>query len=137
MKNNVIGGLLDYQVKYLSDTRAGTVHDKRLCDEDGTRCPPGCDVYRDLGYQGLVMEGVSVHQPIKKPKGGELTTAQKEHNRAVSSVRVTIEHIISGIKRCRILKDVYRNHKKDFDDLVIEIGCGLHNFRSYHRHQSY
>lgn len=130
MKNNLIAGLADRQVKYLSDTCEGRIHDKRIGDEDGTRCPPGSDVYRDLGYEGLTMEGVTVHQPKKKPRGGELTAAEKESNRAISSVRVTVEHVIGGVKRCRILKDVYRNFKDGYEDLVMEIGSGLHNYRS-------
>lgn len=137
MKNNLIVGIADRQVKYLSETREGRVHDKRICDEDGTCCPPGSDVYRDLGYEGLTMEGVTVHQPTKKPRGGELTAAQKEANRAISSVRVTVEHVIGGVKRCRILKDVYRNFKEGYDDLVIDIASGLHNYRSGHRLLTY
>jgi hypothetical protein len=49
-------------------------------------------------------------------------------------VRIVVEHVISGIKRCRIVKDVYRNTKKHFEDLVMEIACGLHNFRQACRH---
>lgn len=45
-----------------------------------------------------------------------------------------VEHVISGIKRCRIVKDVSRNTKKDFEDLAMEIACGLHNFRQSLRH---
>lgn len=45
-----------------------------------------------------------------------------------------VEHVIAGIKRCRIVKDVYRNTKEDYEDLVIEIACGLHNFRQSLRH---
>ena len=41
--------------------------------------------------------------------------------------------ILAGIKRCRIVKDVFRNTKEKYDDLVMEIACGLHNFRVYHR----
>jgi hypothetical protein len=50
---------------------------------------------------------------------------------------VVIEHIISGVKRCRIVKDVFRNTKQGFDDLAMELACGLHNYRSACRHQSY
>jgi hypothetical protein len=137
VKNTLIVGIVDRQVKYLSPTHEGKMHDKRMCDEDGTCCPPGYEVYRDLGYQGLEMKGVEVHQPMKKPKGGELTDEQKDRNRAMASVRVTVEQVISGVKRCRILKDVYRNYKDGFDDLVIDIACGLHNFRSYNRLHTY
>ena len=133
----MVVGLADRQVKYLSDTCEGRVHDKRIADEDGLRCPVGSDVYRDLGYQGLEMPGVTVYQPKKKPRGGELSDEEKETNRAISSVRVTVEHVIGGVKRCRILKDVYRNFKTGFDDIVIDIASGLHNFRSHCRRQAY
>lgn len=124
-------------MKYLSDTREGKVHDKRLCDEDGTCCPSGYALYRDLAYAGLAMPGVVIHQPTKKPKGGELSEAQKATNRDISRVRVTAEHVIGGVKRCRILKDVYRNLKEGYDDLIIDIASGLHNFRSDKRLQTY
>jgi hypothetical protein len=32
-----------------------------------------------------------------------------------------------------IVKDVFRNTKEKYDDLVMEIACGLHNFRVHHR----
>ena len=55
-------------------------------------------------------------------------------NAIISRVRIIVEHVIAGIKRCRIVKDVYRNTKKHFDDLAMEIACGLHNFRQSLRH---
>jgi hypothetical protein len=44
-------------------------------------------------------------------------------------VRVRVEHAIAGIKRSRTVKDVLRNTKDDFSDLVMVIACGLHNLR--------
>src|SRR6266699_3702986 len=76
---------------------------------------------------------IKIFQPQKKPKGKELTPEQKEHNRLISSIRIVIEHIIAGIKRCRIVKDLFRNTKEKYDDLVMEIACALHNFRVYCR----
>jgi hypothetical protein len=40
-----------------------------------------------------------------------------------------VEHAISGIKRSRVVKDILRNTKDDFSDLVMVIACGLHNLR--------
>ena len=54
-------------------------------------------------------------------------------NRLIASVRVVVEHVIAGVKRCRIVKDIFRNTKEAYDDKVIELACGLHNFRSEHR----
>jgi len=62
-----------------------------------------------------------------------LTEKEKENNRKLSKVRVKVEHAISGIKRSRIVKDIFRNIKDGFSDLVMVIACGLHNFRVDHR----
>lgn len=42
---------------------------------------------------------------------------------------VLVEHAICKAKRCRIVKDRLLCHKTGFDDLIMEISCGLHNFR--------
>jgi len=62
-----------------------------------------------------------------------LTEKEKENNRKLSKVRVKVEHAISGIKRSRIVRDIFRNIKDGFSDLVMVIACGLHNFRVDHR----
>ena len=40
-----------------------------------------------------------------------------------------VENVISGVKRCRIVKDELRLTKEDISDVVMEIACGLHNLR--------
>ena len=62
-----------------------------------------------------------------------MTEKEKENNRKLSKVRVKVEHAISGIKRSRIVRDIFRNIKDGFSDLVMVIACGLHNFRVDHR----
>ena len=57
----------------------------------------------------------------------------KEINSLISKVRIMVEHVIAGVKRLRIVKEVFRNTKEKFDDLVMEIACGLHNFRTVAR----
>ena len=44
-------------------------------------------------------------------------------------IRVRVEHALSGVKRCRIVKDVLRNKAEDISDAVLEVACGLHNVR--------
>lgn len=61
-----------------------------------------------------------------------MTTKEKENNRKMSRIRIKVEHAISGIKRSRIVKDVLRNTKDNFSDLVMVIACGLHNLRVDH-----
>ena len=59
---------------------------------------------------------------------------EKFCNRIFSSVRVVVEHVIAGIKRCRIVKDVLRLTTKGIAAGVMEIACGLHNLRVSCRH---
>ena len=62
-------------------------------------------------------------------RGKELTEIDKFLNRIVSGVRIVVENVISGAKRCRIVKDQLRLTKENISDLVMEIACGLHNLR--------
>ena len=59
---------------------------------------------------------------------------EKFCNRIFSSVRVVVAHVIAGIKRGRIVKDVLRLTTKGIADGVMEIACGLHNLRVSCRH---
>ena len=62
-------------------------------------------------------------------RGKQLTETDKFFNRLISSVRIVVENVIAGIKRCRIVKDQLRLTKENISDLVTEIACGLHNLR--------
>jgi hypothetical protein len=130
VKNNVIVSVGDRKVKYLSGTCEGKKHDKGICDEENLSFPGEITLYKDKGFQGYEPEGVNTKQPKKKPRGGELSVEEKVENAVISGVRVVVGHVISGVKRCRIVKDIFRNTKENFDDLVMEIACGLHNFRT-------
>ena len=45
-----------------------------------------------------------------------------------------MEHTLSGVKRCHIVKDLFRNTKVGFTDLVMEVACALHHLRVDFRH---
>ena len=85
---------------------------------------------RTRDFRDTSRRGVDTRQPKKKPRRGDLSVEEKVENAVISGVRIVVEHVISGVKRCRIVKDVFRNTKKGFCDLVMEIACGLHNFRT-------
>jgi hypothetical protein len=70
----------------------------------------------------------------KKSKGKELSGGDKVLNRMLSGARVKVEHALAGIKRCRIIKDVFRLTKKGTSDVVMELACALHNLRVSNRH---
>ena len=54
---------------------------------------------------------------------------QKEENRRIASEKMRIEHTMCSVKRCRIVKDKVRYWQDRIRDMVMEIACGLHNFR--------
>lgn len=92
--------------------------------------PPEVKTHADLGFKGLDTQypHLRISMPDKKPRTRDLTEAQKKRNKKKSSVRVLIEHAIGGVKRLRIVSDVFRNKKQDFDDRVMLISCGLWNY---------
>jgi hypothetical protein len=136
VKNNLIAAVEERLVRYVSETYPGRTHDKRLCDLEEPGFPPEINLFQDTGFQGYHPSRVTLSQPKKKPKGGELTAAEKAENTLISSIRIVVEHIISGVKRCRIVKDIFRNTQAFFADQVMEIACGLHNFRTTFRHHA-
>jgi hypothetical protein len=126
---NIVLSHANCKVMFLSRTCEGKKHDKKAADQAGYQLPAGSTLYQDTGFQGFTLVGVTIIQPKKKPRGRELTEAEKENNRAISKIRVRIEHVIGGVKRYRIVKDKLRNWKENFRDQVMETCCGLHNFR--------
>lgn len=117
------------QILFLSDSYGGSRHDKRIVDETPYPLPEGSELLQDLGFLGFRLDGVRVQTPTRKPRGGELTPEQKAANQALASRRVAIEHVNSSVKRLRILSEPCRLFKKGVRDILMEIGCALHNFR--------
>jgi len=133
VKNNLVVHPESRRVCYLSPTVPGKKHDKKLADEAKMTFPLNTILEQDTGYQGYQPDGVIILQPKKKPRKKELSLSDKFINKVISSARIIVENIISGVKRCHIVKDVFRNKKDGFDDLVMEIACGLHNLRTANR----
>jgi len=71
--------------------------------------------------------------PHKKPRKSkknphpELSAEQKAVNKALSQVRILVEHAIGGMKRFNILVHSFRNRKEHFEDDVIGVCAGLWN----------
>ena len=119
----------ELRILFLSETQPGSVHDKRMADTTPYPLPARSQLLQDLGFQGFTLEGVDIIQPTKKPRGKALTPEQKADNQAIARRRVRIEHVNSSVKRCRMLKETIRMWKDGIRDMVMEIGCALHNFR--------
>jgi len=129
VKNNLITEKRTGKIKGLSPTVDGNMHDKKLADEQGLRFPKQSKLWQDTGFQGYAPDHVSIIQPKKKPRGGELTLEEKAHNQTISRQRISVEHSIGGVKVFAIVHHIFRNLKSSFDDVVMETACGLHNLR--------
>lgn len=118
------------RVLVLSKAREGKLDDKRLHDEDDIAgsIPDEIPIEVDLGFLGLHKEYDNIHLAHKKPRGGNLSDAQKQENRALSQSRVVCEHSFAGLKRYNAVSVVYRNRIEDFDDRLMLTAAGLWNF---------
>ncbi len=130
IKNTVLSNTSGSKILFVGKSYPGCTHDKKMADKDIPFFPFGSVLWQDTGYQGYLPPGVvKAHQPLKKLKNKERSAQDKLFNREVSATRVHVEHAIGGIKRSAIIGDIYRNRTQGFDDLVMPIAAGLHNFR--------
>jgi len=116
-------------ILFLSDTYAGSTHDKRMADATPYPLPAGSQLLQDRGCFACTLDQVESIMPTKKPRGRALTRAQKATNRRMARRRVRIEPVNSRVTRCRIVHDTSRLRKAGVRDLVMEICCAWHNFR--------
>ena len=127
-RKNIVMGNPEKRVLFLSSTKAGHYHDKKLFDKE-TSCrviPPDRTLWLDKGFQGVQHQHKKVMMPKKKPKNGKLTTTEKEENRVISSLRMPIENVFAGLKRMNCLHQVYRNRNGQ-DDQFIFLSAGRWN----------
>ena len=116
-------------ILFLSETYAGSTHDKRIAEATPYPLPAGSRLLQDLGFLAFTLDQVEVIMPTRKPRGRRLTRAQTAMNRRIARRRVRIEHVNSSVKRCRIVHDTSRLRKAGVHDLLMEVCCALHNFR--------
>jgi hypothetical protein len=131
--------LPDKFIVFLGRTFSGHHHDYRMLKQE---FPPDVDwfaeikIWVDLGYLGIQSDyrGDPIDIPTKKPRKSQknpnpqLSDEQKAANKAVSQIRIFIEHAIGGMKRYNILVHAFRNRIENFEDDVIGVCAGLWNF---------
>lgn len=105
----------------------GRRHDFNLFKESKTVVKEEIELLGDKGYQGINHYHKASLIPYKKTKKKPLTPQQKEANRQLASVRVTVENVIRCLKVFRILSGRYRNRRKRFG-LRVNLIAGLYNY---------
>lgn len=130
-RKNIIVTDAAKRILILTPTDPGSTHDYTDLKEHAVaeNLPDNTIVNVDLGFQGIKNDypDLNIRIPHKKPRGKELTEERKEENRKISSRRVLVENAIGGVKRLKSLTDIFRNKKEKFDDMLMNVGCGLWN----------
>jgi DDE superfamily endonuclease/Helix-turn-helix of DDE superfamily endonuclease len=67
--------------------------------------------FGDKGYQGT-----GLVTPKKKPRGGELTTADKDYNSQIASFRAPVERLVAHFKNWKIFHTDYRRPYDTYPD---------------------
>jgi hypothetical protein len=116
-------------ILFLSETYAGSTHDKRIADGTPYPLPAGSRLLQALGFLAFTLDQVEMIMPTRKPRGRARTRSPKATNRRIARRRVRIEHVNSSVKRCRIVHATCRLRKAGVRDLIMEVCCALHNFR--------
>jgi hypothetical protein len=71
-KNVVVVTLPRKRIDFLSHTRAGRTHDKKIADTEGIAYPPGAVLYKDTGFQGYNPAVKETRQAKKKATPGKI-----------------------------------------------------------------
>lgn len=116
-------------IHFLSPSYTGSTHDKKIFDQLELSFGE-VPIFLDLGFLGVDQD---IILPFKKPKGKELNPVQKQLNRAISTLRVKIEHAFSGMKRLKMIRNKIRIPDYGKRQIIVKIAAAIHNFRLCHR----
>ena len=134
----------DGLIVHKSASVEGSKHDFALFKQDNaafpTDLPHGVDATQGSGGRTRTIDignsaysGMQKQYPdrdartsIKRKPGRELTPEEKAYNRALSRIRILVEHAIRRIKIFRVMGDRYRNPRRKYN-LINDIVCGLVN----------
>ena len=141
LKNTVIAEL-NGGIAVVGPTVPGRRHDFKLLKDELDPNEPGLssvEAWVDLGYQGIESQYPTFHRihiPHKKPRKSKtnptptLTPQQNKENRAISRIRVAIEHLIGDMKSFQILVTKFRNRITNMADQVVLVVAGLCNLKN-------
>jgi hypothetical protein len=111
----------------ISKAYCGKTHDFKI-RKTSEHVPKDVTILADSGYQGLQGIHPKTILPHKRKRKSKLSAEQKTHNRALSSKRVSVEHVFAHLKKFKILGSTYRNFRKKLH-LRFNIISGIYNLR--------
>jgi len=105
----------------------GSVHDFKIFKETTRGLPKSLAFLADSGYQGILDYFKNSMTPKKKSKNNPLNDQDKELNKLISSIRISVEHVNCQLKIFRILAERYRSRINTFYLRFLLI-CSFYNF---------
>ncbi|MEG4395520.1 transposase family protein [Microcoleus sp. BROC3] len=102
----------------------GPKSDITLFREERSQFDPQQRFKGDKAYVGEAL----ITTPIKKPRNRELTTEQKEQNKAFSAKRIFVEHRIRSLKIFRVVQERFRLNPQKYEKVILTI-CGIVRLR--------
>lgn len=78
---------------------------------------------RFLGDKAYIGEEL-ITTPHKKPKKAELSETKKEENKQLSSLRISVEHLICRVKTFHVASDRFRLARHRYNQVIMTV-CGL------------
>lgn len=120
------------RIGFLGKTVGGKEHDFTILKAQASpdHMPQKIKKHVDLGFKGIDKQfpGHKISMPKRKPRTKDLSIFAVEQNEKKSSARVLVENALAGVKRLRIVTDIFRNRKKGFNDHAMLVSCGLWNY---------
>jgi len=104
--------------------KPGPKSDITLFREERSQFDPQQRFKGDKAYVGEAL----ITTPVKKPRNRELTTEQKEQNKAFSAKRIFVEHRIRSLKIFRVVQERFRLNPQKYEQVVLTI-CGIVRLR--------
>ena len=101
------------KVVYLSETVDGKKHDKKLADESQISYPKNASPGARHGISRLPTARCFGATTQKKARKQELTAIDKFLNKMISRVRIVVENVISGVKRCLDCERRVKTHQRE------------------------
>jgi hypothetical protein len=129
-RKNVVVADANKRILIVSPTKPGRRHDKNCADRIllPDNIPKHVGIWEDSGFQGTQHKHPNTVIAKRPRKGQPLTTAEKQENHVISSLRVVVEHAIGGMKRYRVMTDTLRNKIGVFDDRIAAVTAAIWNY---------
>ncbi|MEA5502772.1 transposase family protein [Halotia wernerae UHCC 0503] len=124
VKNQIVSlpegkDIIDIKVGY-----PGPTADIKLFREQQTKFDEKQEFEGDKAYQG----GNNITTPHKKKRKQQLNEQQKEENKALSSKRIFVEHLIRVVKIFQVASQRFRLNADVYNEIVLLV-CGLVRLR--------